>query len=440
VSASSRARTSRSRGHLVFRGPRGVIFGFTILLMLAVVFAFVRDDLRGAQTAGLASTGQAGSPAGCKAMETREACREIVVDGIVRRYALIAASKPTKAAVIVDFGGPGQSILMTNQLTGLRANEPVLEAFNLIVLEEPWVTANLAAECTTAMGAFYLSLRADPTRSPEGAGRVAKSCDLNDGVYRFGFSPGSYRALVDSILDREGLTLKGFIGHSWGSVRLSYLHGKELAWTILVRPFPVGVDASTLVTARVEALDSIGTPPMVTSQTLPARSVPVTTFDSLTAWVALGYTDDALYVLHRQRLRAGTDVALIAEMSDNYWGRYGQNAISPAFLAQAEETCATVGGWGEPMLAEASIRGILSATFLPCAVTSKPGVAAWPNAARTCIVTSPTAVVTPEPLELRFSPLGPASAGPTWISSSVRSHGSFDGLDECLDDIGQVRS
>ena len=371
----------------------------------------------------------------CERAPTRETCSEIMIDGRSWRYSISRASHPTADTVILDIGGPGQSVLTSPYgISAARGSLSVLSDYNLVVFEEPWVTTVPTPNCEASLTAFYSALRGDGGTAKARALDMSTACGINAGagVQDWGFRPEQYERLVRSVGEKERLSFVGFLGHSWGVARLAYLNDLKFDWSVLIRPFPVGVAPDGLVDARAAALGPYTVPAALGdgNVTVPSRSVPVSRFDALSSWVSLAYVEDAEFSDVRAKLESGTDMALIGKMSDNYWGRYRVTSVSPAFLAQAQEVCAVVGGSGTPFTAVVDSRDIMRAGFLPCA-GQNPAALKLPAIGRLCVVTSAKDAVVPEPL-IRQGLLGGTALKATWVESTVRSHRSFDGGEECL--------
>lgn len=391
----------------------------------------------------------------CGDYPVREPCLDL--DGVVR-YALLKAPTPTAKTVIVDFGGPGSAVLSGEaDLTGFAADHPQLSLqYNLLVLEEPWVTHPWedSGLCKEALSSFYRALRDEADALETRGHAVSERCDLpQHGGDRWGFNQWEYRGYVEKILDRHALNLRGFVGQSWGAVRLRYLPGTQLDFAVLVRPFPVSVEADRLVNARAEAI--IDTLPSsihpVETTALAARSVPVTNFDQLSAVVELGYVDDNYFADNADVVISGENEAEIGRLSDDLWQRYDVDLLSPAKLAQWQEICGVVEGsaYGPDHRPRVDgrdisrIRDVLAAEFAPCADTEadrlpQMGAGDWgttsrnpPDQPSNCVVTSPLDTVAPQTLAHdAYSFIVDEEV--TWVESMERSHSSLDGLTECL--------
>ncbi|MFE9206916.1 hypothetical protein [Micromonospora sp. NPDC007230] len=348
--------------------------------------------------------------------------------------------------MIVDIGGPGNAVLSGgSNLGGYRNEFPELgQDHNLLFLEEPWVTERLPQECSSALTEFYVALRGDPAEAPRKGASLRDECQLSSTAPSWGFDPNSYSKLVGAILSREQLRVTGFIGHSWGSVRLTYLKPEvvgpslDLAWAVLVRPFPVGVNAAQLVNSQSSVI--AGRTKDVSANgasEVEGRSLPVTYFDYLSAEISRGYLDDNSFadsVADMEKYPDQSSLKTIGRLSDAYWKRYGRTSISPGYLALVQETCAVLGGWTEPFGEIASPRDVLAASFLPCAERQPITGSVRPGNVQTCLVSSPLDSVVPEKL-IKRAYGGTASTNLAWRTSTQRSHWSVDQLKECLAEV-----
>mgnify|MGYP001949671550 FL=1 len=367
----------------------------------------------------------------CDGQPTREVCRSITVDGRQWRYAFYPADQETAETVIFDPGGPGVAVLSGQYQLGMVRDHLLGGEYNVLALEEPWVTAPVPDSCATALTAFYLALRQgaeylDPARV------LTRECDLAGDS--FGFTASGYRAAVAAILERHRLTLAGFLAHSFGSVRLAYLSGSELAprWAIITRPYPVGVDPGELTAARVEVLRRhVGEPsvdPAVAVE-VADRSLPVTAFDVVSAVIGTGYVTDEELADVVDHLTTASDPALIGRLSDQLWMRYGVDSLSPGMLAYWSEVCrATGAGQVPPTLDLTDPATVMAAAFAPC--TGRPErLSVDTRATEVCVTASVNDSVTPGALIERYL------VGATVVAVSPRSHGDLSGLDRCWEDV-----
>ncbi|MFG1762178.1 hypothetical protein ACGFIH_02525 [Micromonospora parva] len=372
----------------------------------------------------------------CEEQATREACYDIEVAGRTWRYTILPAEEVTNKTAIIDLGGPGSSALSGElEIAQFRSAHPELaRSYNLLVMEEPWVTEPVTSTCQAAMGRYYLSLRSTGKDDISTTARdMAGACGLSDGSGSWGFNAANYSAVVTAIERKDKLRVAGFFGHSWGSVRLGYLQ-RQLDWQVLTRPFPIGATAEQVVSLRTANMPNQGVPERVIKNdktTTPERSAPVNRFDQLSAIVELGYIDDRFYAESRAGVETGTDSTSIGRLSDRLWGRYGEWDVSPALLARIQETCSALPPPNSVPSAVASVKDLLRAELAPCKSLKATNVKHPPLAPRTCLVSGQQDAVTPDRLvSQRFESW--QSHG-KWIKSVKRSHGSLDGLEQCLD-------
>jgi hypothetical protein len=372
----------------------------------------------------------------CESVQAREPCRELTYAGRGWRYTLLRAAIPTDRTAIVDFGGPGLALLGGSYRLGqLRTTYPALVDHNLLVLEEPWVLNHTPTGCDEALSAAYLAVRGG---SAAAAGRTLRErCRLDEGGLAWGFDASTYRGLVAAIATREQLTVQGFVGHSWASVRLAYLGPGAVSWAVLSRPFPVGVAADNVIAARAALIEAtfLGGAPYQADIAVGGRSLPVSAFDVASAKVALFFRGDEDIRRTVSQWREVVDPTLAGNLSDEFWMRYGQASVSPAMLAHVQETCRTVGPLGEPADAfdSSTVTGVLSAAFRLCGPRGPRLPLALDLAGtRTCLVSSAGDTVTPDALVRRFA----ATAGlESIVESLATSHSTMDGVTTCL---GQV--
>ncbi|MBM7774270.1 hypothetical protein JOD54_004474 [Actinokineospora baliensis] len=370
----------------------------------------------------------------CSARKTREHCDEVQLDGHSWRYTYRPAEKATADTVLLDFGGPGLSAL-----SGSLGLAPFLEAYpqlskryNFLVIEEPWVTRDLPDGCDAAMTEYYLAYR----NSTGGGAATSKSmvdkCELRGTGW--GFDRESYGRLTKAIAQKHGSVLKGFIGHSWGAVRLAYLGKDAPDWSILIRPFPVGVDNETLVQTRSQLTAALyPAVAQLTRSRIDTRSLEVTQFDQASAIVDLGYMPGEYLAAESAGVRDGSGLAQIGKLSDALWGRYGTDSISPSTLAQFQEICAVAGPVPAQPVTITTSADALAARFAPCAGFTKNGLTAAISPT-TCVVTSKYDSVAPE--SLAKSTYGTLPGNVKFVDTDEKSHSSFAGIDPCLTHVG----
>lgn len=423
--------------------PRGPLAGRPASLALAAVcavglaLAVVQGQAREPARPGPPAP-SSGDPA-CQSPTVREPCHSVTVGGHTWRYALLRASASTARTALVDLGGPGEAVLSgRNGLGSLQTAHPSLaKRYNLLFVEEPWVTRTPPAGCQDALGAFYRAVRgAQGTAAARGAA-VARRCSVGAEPRRWGFDPATFGSVVAAIERREGIAVSGFVGLSFASVRWSYLAGRPLDWSVLLRPFPLRASGRELVAARAEAtaalVDAVArgrrAPRAAPASDGSTRSLAVTGFDRRSALVGLAYLDQAELDRLGPGVVSGNDRATIGELSDRLWLRYGDEQISPAYLAYLDEVCGAAGSWPARLSRVETVGDVLVAAHLPChAVASRP--LPRPATGRLCLVTSPADAVTPEALVRRSFP-----ASVAWVRSAARSHSSFDGLPACLERV-----
>jgi hypothetical protein len=299
------------------------------LLLSALLLGACQPDSQHTQAEPDRSSVAAGADA-CTSQPAREASASVETDGRLQRYQLTRRGT-TRNTVLVDFGGPGLSILGGAFRLGTYAAEQVsLKGYNLLFLEEPWVTKVVPPSCDSAMTAFYHALRSDPQQSSVRATQATVAC-LGATTGGWGFSSAGYADAVRQIARKENLDLTGFVGYSFGAVRFSYVQGRGFQWSVLVRPYPMGVSGGDVVAARATALTGL----LARAKNLAAqpdtssasRSLPVTAFDVLSAQVQLSYLNDAEFKQYGREVVEGSNPARIGSLSDILWRRYGVEQI-----------------------------------------------------------------------------------------------------------------
>lgn len=361
----------------------------------------------------------------CESQPTKAPCREVRVDDGTHRYQLLPAKKPTTETLLIDFGGPGISLLADTRLEQFRDAFPQLARYNLLAVEEPWVTASVPTACQETLTRFYQSLRSsEAVRTHSEA--LNRACRIGEG--RWGFTRASYRSTIDAIAATEKLQIDGFVGHSWGGSRLTYLKDRSMKFAALVRPFPVGIGAEELVTARSRKTAGAASKSELPETAVDGRSVPVSQFDLASAYIGLGYVDDTVRP-GVAKLIDGRDPTTVGKLSDGVWGRYGLDSVSLSLLAELDEVCGMTGELSGELPSTRSPTGVLAARFAPCQgkpVTNEP----LTGVAQMCLVTAAADSVAPAASIKKYFPV---AATPTrWVSTAATAHSRFDGISACL--------
>ncbi|MEV7098019.1 hypothetical protein AB0M80_34745 [Amycolatopsis sp. NPDC051045] len=371
----------------------------------------------------------------CDAPVVRGTCASIGTGGQQWRYALLRAPRSTTRTVLVDFGGPGLAVLAGNgRLQAFRDAFPRLaDGANLLALEEPWVRRTPSPACRTALRRYYHDVReVGPYASH--AVDVRYSCRLSPSG-EWGFEPAGFDRAIRAVLRQERLRLDGFVGMSFGSVRLSYLTDPRPAWSVLVRPFPVGATGTEVIDSRAQRTAAIvlesGNGTAVT-----ANSDNAGRFDLLSALVELGYLDDRQAADLLPHLTHGDAPALAHTLAGQLWQTYGDGDLSAGFLAYLDEMCRVAAPWpgsAAPAgdLLTVAVGTVLAAAHRPCGSETPPRPVVS-GTDRMCLVVSATDPVASEALVRRqYAALKQVR----WVRSAVRSHSSLDGLAGCLDQV-----
>jgi hypothetical protein len=408
--------------------PKPMLIGIVVVVLAAAAILVRLSSSNGAS--------QAEEPAAdpCFSPTTEEGCEAVQVDDRDWRYLLRPAGTPTSDTVIVDPGGPGISVL-SGQFNLASIDE--LGQYNLLVIEEPWVTADVSSECQGAVSDYYLTLRA--MAAPDAhASAVAAQCDLGSGT--FGFEADQYRNVVSTIAGKEDIQIVGFVGHSFASVRRAYLEDAAEAlkpdWTVVTRPFPLGAQTQELVDERVDTIESAG---IQVHGDFPAeleaadRSVEVTAFDAYSAAVSSGYVADDQMEAVTQALASADDPDLVGNLSDQLWMRYGRTSLSYGMIAIWDELCANGLNLEEELgnvAPEQSIEYILQGLVRPC---DSPGKQIEPEISGTlCVTGAESDSVTP------LSLIRESFNGHHIEEQPTSSHHDRGGLQECLATVGAL--
>lgn len=293
-------------------------------------------------------------------------CRTVrLSDGTTVRYALIRSGAATERTTLVDLGGPGVSLFGAQWPTGLPAALPAnLRSTNVLLIEEPWVTARYGENCRNETSTAFKNARLDQTSD---ADTLVAECGLNQG--HWGWAPPEYRKSVAAIAAKENLVIEAFVGASFAARRLSYL-GAKFETSLLVDPAPPGTYSASryLADRRIAAFERIRTyacrgcsnetiarvllEAKTKLQTVPVkvtgRSVEVGPSDVGAAAIAAGYQNSAtvMAIWDAFKRPTGAKAGLIGRLSDSAWGRVGVEDLSPGWLAYLSEVCPAMNNWG----------------------------------------------------------------------------------------------
>jgi len=376
----------------------------------------------------------------CQAAPTREQCSSVKVDGRAVRYALYRAPVATQETLLVDVGGPGVAVL--SGLEGLGALAQALgpsgAKFNLLFIEEPWVTASMPRKCDDALSGYYRVVRSGASDVTSEARRLIDDCGVGQG--RWGFSRASLVSSLEAIKSSEKITVRRFLGFSFGSVRWSYLHGPDWLSSILVRPFPLGVPGDRIIAARVTALeqDTVApAAPRAAGVVVEGRSLPVTAFDLASARVQMSYLPPEQRDRVARLMSQGKGHKAAGQLSDRLWGRFGKERLAPSMLAYLDEVC-QASSWPASRVG-VSPGSVLAALTAPCRWV--PGVRPDreptlrpPEVGRLCVVVGDSDPVVPGALmEQELTPLPDRT---TLLKVPERDHTAVSGLQECLERTG----
>jgi hypothetical protein len=373
---------------------------------------------------------------GCSSVPTSYPCRSVSFGGSTYRYVLLRAGQPTTATLIVDFGGPGIALVAAPQTsieTFAKTEADLARSYNFLFIEEPWTQQGISDSCNHAASNYYETLRNRYSDVAGAANTLRISCNLGHGEW--GFTAASYRTAISRIQAREHVTVRAFVGWSFGSVRWDYLSGWHLDWSVLLRPHPLLATGRQILQGRAVAAGRQITEaakhslvPMAPVE-LNSRSVPVTGFDQLSAVVHSAYLDDDAFsqsVLHGIAL--GTNPEAIGIFSDAVWGRYDVDSLAPSYLAQLDEGCVANGDWPRASGHLTSVYDLLAAFWAPCRSVAMASPGPGPTGPLCAVVSSADPVVPQSLLPWTF----PAGRAHSVVAVSERQHSSDAGLPSCL--------
>jgi hypothetical protein len=350
----------------------------------------------------------------CVLERTVPECRTATtVSGHAFRYAVLRSVTPGAPTLLLDVGGPGASLFGAHWPGDVRPALPTtIRDVNLVMVEEPWVTADVPTACQDSLSGYFRTAHAGRAGD---AASLARACLGSAGKARYGWSAESYRESVQEVLRREHLTLDGFLGASFASRRLGYLAPVPLRFAAIVGPAPLEMAAGRFLAERHDALvrllatecggcrplDVVGAAAAAFDRapaTVSGRSVPVTGADVGAAVVALAYQPDDVRRTAWAALREpARNAALLGQLADTVWGRYDVDDVSSSWLAYLSEVCHAYPGWPATVAPNADpVERFLYTYHAPCAAAGDAYPATTARAARRiCVVGSATDPVTP---------------------------------------------
>lgn len=374
-----------------------------------IIYALTCIDWPALTACSVDARGERASNSERELMPSSAARSQVRVSSVQGRYALLRSRHRTNRTALVDVGGPGVSVLSARGgVTGLQyIYADLLRETNILFLEEPWVRREPQPGCRATLSLWYETIRdTDKTATREEIVDAFQSaCGLGSQPSLWGFGANSYRSTIRSIAEDERLDLIGFLGFSFGSARWSYLADIDFEWSVLLSPFPVGVQGAQLIGARTKAIDQLWGH-LMRMQSKPARlprarrairARPVTPFDRLSAIVELSYLSKPELASVAVSLR-GNDKAVLGGLSDRLWWRYGKADISPAILAYFDELCPATLPWPRSSGTIDSISALLVAYHAPCRGLVGGPRLQQPHAAKVCITVSSADAVVDESL------------------------------------------
>ena len=378
-----------------------------------------------------------------------EHCYTVNVGGTQYRYGYAPAGfntsndvTPRKQAVLVDPGYTGIPSLTTGGLSDIASRYLLggLSDFDLVVIEELWVTREVSDECADAMTDFYHSFRLGPAATQTSdaneetastRNRVTSTMSLSCGIKSSDWSinENHYEDILPEIESRHNIDIVGFVGASLGSIRWTYVDPQRYDFALLVRPYPAYSESDMILGYRGETIDnaSIATLDIPLPGAAPAgRKLPVDSSDVVAARIASaahGVTPSTAEEIGR--------------WSDNLWQRFGVDSISTALLSYWQTICPLLGpaftGYTDDWAGDPSdVYTYLRSFHQVC--DRYPGLDALiesPHLQNVCVVISHSDTVSPSWFayrDFRYS-------GAEMVLSTELSHHSLDGLSECVDKV-----
>ncbi|MFF2622579.1 hypothetical protein [Oerskovia jenensis] len=383
--------------------------------------------------------------------ETRAACRSVMVGPKEVRYALAApkGAPDDGTAIVLDVGGPGTSVLNAGYPATLIDDFALrFPGTTILLIEEPWVTGDPSAECVSAMSAWL-------TEGHRGSGDEPRDlrapCQIGEG--QWGWDPPTYRTAVRAILDRESLTLDGFVGYSFGAQRSRYL-GDALDWALLVNPSPYDIGSKQYLMERYDGalaalaghcgctvseaelrLEQRAAKLVEDPVVVAGRSVPVTRMDIGAAVLGLPYLSTESQAALAQQLLTEGAADLIGGAADSVWARFGEYSVSPGYLAYLDEVCPAIGSVTSD---EAPVErtGVVASVLV--LMHSSCGDVALLELSRpqwTCVSFNTDDAVSPRPFAESWR-----AAGSVLVERAATSHDDTAGLGDCVDRLQTQRA
>lgn len=416
------------------RGARAVTAALLALGVLLGVLVVLR--LLDARPADHRS---AAAPTACSGVRYVE-CREIDTAGGRVRYAFLGGDPGTRDVALFDVGGPGASVFGEQWPSGYGSYiEPRMAGERSLVLEEPWVTAELSEECRGSLSAWFVDAHAGRTPRTD----LVEPCSLGTGTW--GWTSASFREAVEAVEAVEGVRVRGLVAASFGAHRALYV-GQSLEWAVLANPAPrtmagnaylaerergvlamlqAQCDCGDAFPERLEAVVS-----GVTGSQPGTRSLPLTRADVGAAALALTYQAHTPGTGYVEKFWAG-DPEAIGVLADSVWARYGTTSISTSYLAYLDEVCAAYAPWPRSTADDGIVSGVLSALHSPCVrfPGEQDAVTTLPPSVRTCVSSQSQDPIAPEPFVRTWLPADHR------ITQEGSSHSNVDGVTACLETL-----
>lgn len=252
-------------------------------------------------------------------------CHEVEIRGKGKyRYLFFPAQNPAPSAIF-DPGGPGVSPFSDYVLTD-SIKELHDRGFSVLILDEPWVTNEHPNSCLEGMKQFYSNIRANyPELGSEGnESSLVESCVEPHSVVA---APSVYAEVISRIESKHSTKIEYFTGHSFASVRASYLSKTHPDMKVRVaNPFPLGADAATFFEESWNRRKELFFSKCPECAGLPQSF-------ELDSAIAQGLPPD------------NNSKSAIQHASDSYWQVLSGNQISISRVGYLTEICNSLTGW-----------------------------------------------------------------------------------------------
>ncbi len=213
------------------RGARLAALGIAAVLIVAAATVIGIHSRKSGSNTAAGHSSWVDSNA-CEFQPVRESCEAISDGSMSWRYALIPSATPTDQTVLVDLGGPGQAILSGSHSLGAFGDDfaELGGRYNLLFLEEPWVTQEIPESCNAELSALLNTVRAGRPASTNAA-NVAQFCNSRNDQDNNRVSPSRAGTGASILPCTPTSSPRSFSATSWPSLDSSAIPGALRAWT-----------------------------------------------------------------------------------------------------------------------------------------------------------------------------------------------------------------